>query len=288
MLTVPQNNTRSFNCHSHVRLVVTSFPDTEPEADASWQCTLTPSAMEFCEFIENLVYNTTYDCRYRDAIKSKLEVEDFLAYPSIKPEMDKIADLIRTELQPEPAPQPGQSGDTGNGSSPPNGEHTGDGGAGSSEAPAQSSHAASATGWDSLSAGDQAHWDRFILRQISLYAKIIDDKATRELLVDAIREVGLNDIVGDMMGLVLYYFDSKNFGESLQRPDLRYPPLREKDYFRLVKAVLEARHPVSATAGGTSNLGVGEVAVLLDGSKKGNMTKLLSPWKDGTRGSNDT
>ena len=65
-----------------------------------------------------------------------------------------------------------------------------------------------------------------------MYVKIIDDKATRELLVAAIREVGLNDIVGDMMGLVLYYFDSKSFGESLQRPDLRYPPLREKDYSR--------------------------------------------------------
>ena len=119
--------------------------------------------MIFCELIEDLVYNTTYDCRYRDAIKSKLEVEDFLAYPSIKPEMDRIADLIRTELQPSP---PGESGGTGR-SSPPNND-TGDGGAGSSEAPAQSSHVGSATGWDSLSAGDQAHWDRFILRQIIL------------------------------------------------------------------------------------------------------------------------
>ena len=60
-----------------------------------------------------------------------------------------------------------------------------------------------------MSAGDQAHWDRLILRQISLYVKIIDDKATRDLLVAAIREVGLNDIVGDMMGLVLYDFNSK-------------------------------------------------------------------------------
>ena len=79
----------------------------------------------------------------------------------------------------------------------------------------------------------------------------------------------MNDIVGDIMGLVMYYFDSKNFGESLQRPDLRYPPLREKEYFRLAKAVLDARHPTPVTAGGTSNLGVGEVAVLLDGSKSG-------------------
>ena len=103
------------------------------------------------------------------------------------------------------------------------------------------------------------------------------------MLVAAISEVGLHDIVGDMMGLVLYYFDSNNFGESVQRPDLRCPPLREKDYYRLFKAVLEARHPVSATVGGSSNLGVGEVPVLLDGGKRGNMTKLLSPWKDGTR-----
>ena len=30
-------------------------------------------------------------------------------------------------------------------------------------------------------------------------------------------------------------------------------------------------------------MGVGEVAVLLDGSKSGIWRKLLAPWKDGTR-----
>ena len=47
--------------------------------------------------IENLVYHTTYDFRYRDAIKTRLEVVDFLNYPSIKQEIDKITDLIRSQ-----------------------------------------------------------------------------------------------------------------------------------------------------------------------------------------------
>ena len=91
-----------------------------------------------------------------------------------------------------------------------------------------------------MSAEDQDFWERFILKQISCFIKIIVNRTTRNLLVAAIKEVGLNDIVGDMMGLVMYYFDSKNFGESLQRPDLRYPPLREKEYFRLASC---ARRP---------------------------------------------
>ena len=47
--------------------------------------------------------------------------------------------------------------------------------------------------------------------------------------------------------------------------------------------MLDARHPTPVTAGGTSNLGVGEVAVLLDGSKSGFCRKLLAPSKEGTR-----
>jgi hypothetical protein len=118
------------------------------------------------------------------------------------------------------------------------------------------------------------------MKQLGLYVKVIDDKATKDHLTSAIKEIGLNAITGDMMGLVLYYFDAKNFGESQHRPDLRTPPLRDSHYFRLVRACLEAHH---CNGPAVPTIGVGEAAVILDGSKRGNSNKLLAPWKEGTK-----
>ena len=79
------------------------------------------------------------------------------------------------------------------------------------------------------------------------------------------------------MGLVLYHYDVKQSGEPLTRPELRVAPLRDT-YHRLVRSVLSARAP----AGQESFLRAGEVALLMDGGRKGNQAKLLSPWKEGT------
>ena len=46
-----------------------------------------------------------------------------------------------------------------------------------------------------------------------------------------------------------------------------------------MKTVLQARQ----SEGKAATLQPGEVAVLLDGGKKGNINKLLAPWKEGTR-----
>ena len=54
--------------------------------------------------IESLVYDTTYVGRYRDAIKSRLEVADILAYERIKACMASIEAHIRTEQTPEDRP----------------------------------------------------------------------------------------------------------------------------------------------------------------------------------------
>ena len=67
----------NFNSFATVRATVTNFPGQDP-ADASWQCALTQSGVEFCEFAENLVHSMVFDSRYKDAIKSKLEVTDFM------------------------------------------------------------------------------------------------------------------------------------------------------------------------------------------------------------------
>eukprot|EP00975_Prorocentrum_lima_P005655 1223940-Prorocentrum_lima.AAC.1 len=53
-------------------------------------------------------------------------------------------------------------------------------------------------------------------------------------------------------GTVLLVYDVKKAGEPLTRPDQRHTPLREKDYNRLVRAVLEGRSKASGGGEGVA------------------------------------
>ena len=66
----------------------------------------------------------------------------------------------------------------------------------------------------------------------------------------------------------------------MTRPDLRTTPIRDA-YTRLVRTVLEARHPHAEDEDGdtpVAELQPGEIAVVLDAGKKGNKNKLVTPW----------
>ena len=274
--------TSKFDNFEAVRIFVESYPEFDP-ADNSWQCQLSQSAMDFCDLLDNLVYNTTYDTRYRDALRGCLTISDLLEYDSIATIIASVESQVKTEIKPcgipPPAPGTGDSATTSTTAAPDAIPLTAAGNPTGSTVPG-------VPGWNTLPDDQKSYWERFILKQISLYVRIIDDKASKDLLAAAIKEVGLNSIVGDMMGMVLYYFDSKNFGESQHRPDLRTPPLRDTHYFRMVRACLEARN-VGATSHAAC-IGVAEAAVLLDGGKRGNTAKLLAPWKEGTKSGKKT
>jgi len=274
--------TLKFDTFESVRSFVENYPEFEP-ADNSWQCQLNQSAMDFCDLLDNLVYNTTYDARYRDALRSHLTIAEFLEYDSIASIIASIEAYVKTEIKPCVIPTPG----LGDSPTPPTATTAAPGTIPLIEAQdADGNTVPIVPGWNTLPDDQKTFWERFIMKQISLYIKIIDDKASKDLLAAAIKEVGLNSMIGDMMGMVLYYFDGKNFGESQHRPDLRTPPLRDAPYFRIVRACLEARHTGAATQ--PASIGVAEAAVLLDGGKKGNAPKLMAPWKEGTKAAKKT
>ena len=117
---------------------------------------------------------------------------------------------------------------------------------------------------------------------ISRLVKLIPDNGTTNDLASKIKNCPLAMMRGDPSGLVMYLFDSKKFGESVQRPDIRPPPFREGLYNRLVQTVLQSRkskvnsdseEPEEAT------LCNGEFALLFDGGKRGLTSKLQAPWK---------
>ena len=124
----------------------------------------------------------------------------------------------------------------------------------------------------------QDHWEKVIKKQIHTYVDIIVEKKSAAELENAIRDSTLATIKGDPTGLVLFYFDVKQSGEPLTRPELRIAPLRDANYHRMVRTVLSARAPAGAAPG----LRSGEVAILLDGGRRGNATKLVAPWREGT------
>jgi hypothetical protein len=114
--------------------------------------------------------------------------------------------------------------------------------------------------------------------------KLIPDDGTTTKLIQNIRACPLAMTCGESTGLVMFHFDIKKFGEPQTRPDVRITPIRD-NYTRLVKAVLEARN-INASPDKTdeSLLQPGELALILDGGKTGNKTKLLAPWMSSKKG----
>ena len=153
-------------------------------------------------------------------------------------------------------------------------------------APAGSQHrrralvrAASAAEDAKLTKNEQEQWRQFMLKNLRSQVRFVSDHKAASDLEQAIKDCPFSKLKGGPTGLVLIHFDVKKFGESATRPDLRLPPLRDGPYTRLVRAVMTARQ----SEGSAAALQPGEVAVLLDGFKKGAKQKLINPWKDGTR-----
>ena len=69
--------------------------------DLTWQVGWPESSKLTLTFIEDVVYTTFFDGRYKDAKKSGLEILDFFAYPSLQERIDEIKAAIASE---KPAP----------------------------------------------------------------------------------------------------------------------------------------------------------------------------------------
>ncbi|CAE7245726.1 unnamed protein product [Symbiodinium sp. CCMP2592] len=242
----------AFSSFTHVRSKYSPYKE-ETQADTAWILGAKDSVVLAAELLEQLVYLDTFDGRYRDALKSKHECAD------------DIEAALRKESKPaevlfEVPAAPAGSGDAPSSST----------GAGS---------AASAAEEAKLTKDEQQQWRQFMLKTLRSQVRFVSDHKAASDLEQAIRDCPFSKLKGDPTGLVLLHFDVKKFGESATRPDLRLPPLRDGPYTRLVRAVMTARQ----SEGSAAALQPGEVAVLLDGFKKGAKQKLINPWKDGTR-----
>ena len=258
---------------SSARSNFNGYPGTE--IDTTWQMGWPQSGTLAAELIDELVYNVIFDGRYRDAIKSKLTVTDFLDYPSIKSRFDDILKVLREESVPLTAAAATDAAVVGVTSST-----NGGGQSASATTTTTTATAAENTGFDSMSPEDKDKWEKYMLKIIRTHVRFIsDDKKSAAALEESIRACPLGTLKGDPTGLVLYHFDVKKYGESNTRPEIRIAPLRDALYHRLVTTVLKARAdgPDAPAA-----LRAGEVAVVVDGGRRGNTSRLLAPWKECT------
>eukprot|EP00959_Pyramimonas_sp_CCMP1952_P475036 9503984-Pyramimonas_sp.AAC.2 len=265
------------NTFDAVRTYVSSYPGGV--VDTTWQALISvggkQSAVSAVTLIEELVYTTEFDSRYRNAVQSKLEAADFLAYESISTRMNEVIEMVRRENN-------GGHGTTDTPAAA--GSGTGTPAAAGADNPAGQMTAvagdrpAELKNFDKLPEMDKTSWNKFIDKLIRTYVQIVPDQKTAAELETMLRDSALATIKGDPTGLVLYHFDVKQFGEPLTRPELRIAPLRDGPYHRLVRTMLNARAP----QGQLAHLRNGEVAVILDGGRRGNATKLLGPWKENT------
>ncbi|CAE7488673.1 unnamed protein product, partial [Symbiodinium pilosum] len=132
---------------------------------------------------------------------------------------------------------------------------------------------------EKMSKHEAEEWRQHMLKNLRAQIRFVSDKKSAAELEQAIKDCPFAKLQGDPTGLVLLHFDVKKFGEPATRPDLRITPLRDGPYTRLVRAVLTARQ----LEGCPATLQTGDVAVILDGGKKGSKLKLLTPWKEGTQ-----
>ena len=284
-------------CKAKIRDALSSFeavrrdltPYNDGKVDLSWQATWPQSAVLTATFLEDMIYTSTFDGRYRDAMKAVSEIKDMLDYPSVSERISEIREALAAETQPAVAHIAG--GQTPIAAADGNGQAATGGGQAATAEPASN---VTTTGFDSLTPADRAMWLKVMQKSLSTYVKLISDTGSTAELILKIQGSPLGMMRGDPAGLVAYHFNTKHYGESTTRPDLRTTPLRDAPYQRLVSAVLTARNanganPSAESSEGesVSKLASGEIAILFDGGKKGNASRLIAPWK-GTKKSKDT
>ena len=284
-------------CKAKIRDCLCSFeavrrdltPYNDGKVDLSFQATWPQSAVLTATFLEDMIYTTTFDGRYRDVIKSCVEIRDMLDYPSVSERISEIREALAAETEPAVAHIAG--GQTPIAAADGNGQAATGGGQAATAEPASD---VTTTGFDSLTPADRAMWLKVMKKNLSTYVKLIPDTGSTAELTLKIQGSPLAMMRGDPAGLVAYHFNTKHYGESTTRPDLRTTPLRDALYQRLVSAVLTARNanganPSAESSEGesVSKLASGEIAILFDGGKKGNASRLIAPWK-GTKKSKDT
>ena len=229
------------------------------KADTTWLVSWPESALKAMELFEEMIYGTSWDARIKDAIRSKHKVEEFFQYESVQCALNEIIDLVRAERC---VTAPGV-------------HNAGSAGAESADHDVTADEAKD-NPIVQLPVEQREQWTKYVDKLLDTYVVLVPEGKTQQELENSIKASNLTMVKGDPTGLVIYYFDVKSAGECQTQPRRRRTPLRDAIYTKMVRAATTARTP----PGSTPHLRAGEVAIVMDGSRRGNQTKLLAPWRE--------
>ena len=270
----------SFTSFDACRNFFAPFPG-DP-VDTAWMLAAPVGVLRIAEFFDQIIYGNEFDGRYKDGIKMKHDVADLLEYPTVKSVLQELEAAVRSELKPEKSAEPVTVEETA-----PAAPATAPAAAASEAASASDAapaESAPAKPFDRLSTEDQTLWRQQMRKVLQQHVRFVCDHKSSAELEEALKDTPFISLRGDQTGLCLYHFDLKKYGEPTTRPDVRVPTFREALYGRLVKSILAARSAAQGLQ--NSNLQAGEVALILDGGKRGLKNKLLHPWREGTASKN--
>ncbi|CAK9038002.1 Uncharacterized protein SCF082_LOCUS22412 [Durusdinium trenchii] len=89
----------TFSSFESVRKKYAPYP-ASAAPDSAWMVGCPESVNQVTDIIEQLVYNQAFDNRYRDAVKAKHELEDFLGYPTVAKLLQDAEAQVRSEKKP--------------------------------------------------------------------------------------------------------------------------------------------------------------------------------------------
>ena len=212
---------------------------------------------------QTLCYSSDFDVQIRNCLKAGKTAEDVLEYATIKSRVDDIVADLKHEHETEAA------------ADRPGNKHA----APIADAPAVAAAdniievpppSADPVGFENLGREDQVSWRRHALHIMRQYVRLIPEPRQASQLVAQIKESSLGRLIGDPMGLVLLHYDVKLGGEPVTRPDLRVAPLRDANYSRMVRSVLEARFQGDGDA---PTLQTGDIGLIIDAGRNGLLSK---------------
>eukprot|EP00973_Karenia_brevis_P046570 6459306-Karenia_brevis.AAC.1 len=188
-----------------VRAQLSPYPEDEDangrSIDLTWQSGWDQSALVMFDIIEQLCYSGQFDSRYRDAIKSRLSVADFLDYTSVQEHFDQLKEAIKTEeVGLNNIPIVNNTGGESGGAE----TQSGDGGATGATGSVLPTTGAEGPpmAFSQLNTDDQEHWEKHIKKIWRTHVRLIPDVGSATQLNAEIRACPLSLLKGDPSGLV--------------------------------------------------------------------------------------
>ncbi len=252
--------------HESFRANYHNYP--EQPCMLAWKRGWPNSAELFLVFIDDFIYGNILDSAVKCGVKNRKTAEEICMYIPVKEHLDDIIKAIASErADPNGKAEKSENNTTVTQQITASISIAGDSMGGTAFA-------------DAANCDDEHHpayWRKRAERVVDANVQLITEPATEAQLEEMIKRSILKDSSGSAgSNYAAALLDVKQMGEPVTAPHSRVMPCKKERIVKLVGAFLRARRGDSAN----KLMKEGDVVILLDGGKRGNLPKLLSPFRE--------